>query len=384
MRFVVLACGIVFGLLATEASALPFANTNKASYVAGENVVVTYNILFNETNDYVGISPINFAPGELTDFQYANSPPNRVTTFNTTGFAAGTYVIRTYHNNDIEIVAESVPFLISEPTATLTSDASTYNNGDAVTISYTGLVAGSADWIGIVPAGQPGSTYIAFASPNATNTAVFTGLPLGTFEAVGFENNTLVELARSAPFTISGTATLTTDKTAYAVGESITVTSTGLLAATQDWIGIIPLNEPANNYVAFVYASSGTDTFTNIPVGTYRARGFVNNSAVQAGQSAIFTVGNPPTAATVTALASVSMPQPITFSWSGGTGLATDWVSIAAVGSPLTNYISGNYINGAASGTGQFANPGSGQYVIRLYTNDSYTVIGQSVTITVP
>jgi hypothetical protein len=368
-----------------EAMALPVATTNKASYVAGENITVNYNVLWRDTDDYLALGLLSFAPGDFFDFQYANNPPNRQAVFSTTGLAAGTYVIRTYHYNDIEIVAESAPFIISEPSATVTTTATSYNNGDTVVVNYTALSPGQGDWVGIVPAGQPGTAYVQWLPASASNTASFTGLAVGAYEAVAFENNTFVELARSTTFTVDGTATVGTDLAVYASGAPVVVTYAGLSAATQDWIGIVPANLPNSAYVAFAYAdNTNTVTFSNIADGTYRARAFTNNTTLQVGQSAEFVVGAAVPTATITpSQTTISSTQPVAFSFTNAPGLPTDWVALAMPGSAPTSYVAFQYTAGGASGAGSFVNPGVGQYVLRLYTNNTYSVVGQSVTITV-
>ena len=81
---------------------------------------------------------------------------------------------------------------------------------------------------------------------------------------------------------------------------------------------------------------------------------------------------------------SYTFASPVTLTWSGMTTNATDWVAIAPAGSPLTTITKWTYTNGAASGSVQLEGPGSGgSYVARGFSNDSYTLQGESDPFTV-
>jgi hypothetical protein len=130
------------------------------------------------------------------------------------------------------------------------------------------------------------------------------------------------------------------------------------------------------------YSTSATVTGDNGE--TFRC--IVSNSAGSAtSNSATLTVN---TATPLTLAASPATVAPggtITVTWSGASNTtATDWISIFSVGTPNSSYGEWHYTGGATSGTMSFTAPSTtGQYEIRYFFNDSYTILATSNTITV-
>lgn len=81
--------------------------------------------------------------------------------------------------------------------------------------------------------------------------------------------------------------------------------------------------------------------------------------------------------------ASYQYADPIVASWMGAPGNATDWIALAPAGSPYSTDSGWGYMNGATSGSKTFSGPPGGSYVLRAFSSDSYTLIGESDPFTV-
>ncbi len=66
--------------------------------------------------------------------------------------------------------------------------------------------------------------------------------------------------------------------------------------------------------------------------------------------------------------------QPITVNWSGGPGNASDWIGVSAAGSASTSYIHYAYIGGASGNTTFGSGLPDGNYEVRLYEDNTYTI----------
>lgn len=90
-------------------------------------------------------------------------------------------------------------------------------------------------------------------------------------------------------------------------------------------------------------------------------------------------------AATVTTdAASYGPDQPITITWSGLPGNATDWVAYCPAGATVYDCDGWAYTNGATGGS--LTLPGSltpGRYVARAYVNNTFSKIGESAAFVV-
>ncbi len=92
-------------------------------------------------------------------------------------------------------------------------------------------------------------------------------------------------------------------------------------------------------------------------------------------------VGTP----TVTTSApSYNTAQPIVVNYSNMPGNMYDWVSVAVAGSPSTSYIRFAFTNGQVMGSQTFPAMAVGNYEARIYSNDTFTLLGSSPFTVVP
>jgi hypothetical protein len=368
---------ILLVVAATPAFGLPFVRTDKASYLPGEAIAVTYNILHAETNDWVCISPTSAGENiTCADAQYAVNA--RISTF--VGLLPGTYVARTFVFDDIEIVAESAPFVVMSGDVSLTTDKTLYGLDEPVIVSTTGLIGARNDWIGIVPVGAGDTDYVLWSFDSSP--MAFSGLPEGQYIARGFFRGTADVAGVSLPFVVArNAATVATNKSSYVRGESIIVTTTGLRAQRQDWVGIVPVGAEDTHYVAYAYVDAdGVMTLPPVELGTYVTRAFRDNGATVVAVSAPFAVVRDVTLSVAQTTHSVG--EPVIVHVAGMSGL--DWVGVTPVGQPELAYVAYAYAASAdLDGSIAFFGLPVGQYVARGFADNGAEVIATSTTFVV-
>jgi len=178
-----------------------------------------------------------------------------------------------------------------------------------------------------------------------------------------------------------GGATVSTDQSTYAPGNTITVTYSGLPGNPGDWIALAAAGSDNTSFLDYRYASgaSGTATFTAPAAGSYVVRAFAQGSYTLLGSSAAFTVSG---AAISTDQSSYAPGSTITVTYAGLPGNPGDWIAFAVAGSDNTSYVDYQYASGA-SGTATFSASTPGTYVVRAFAQGTYTRLAESASFTV-
>jgi len=267
----------------------------------------------------------------------------------------------------------------------ITTDSLTYAPGATITVTYAGLPGNALDWVAIAAAGSADTTFVAWVYTNGqiSGTATFVAPAAGSYVARAFQNNGFTKLAESSAFTVASSTAISTDKSSYTSGATVTVTYAGLPGNATDWIAIAPSGSAATSYVAWVYTNgqtSGTAAFVAGAPGSYVARSFTNNTYNLAAESAAFTVAS---STTISTDHSTYAPgATITVTYAGLPGNALDWIAIAAAGAANTSYVAWVYTNGQTSGTATFTAPAAGSYVARAFQNNGFTLLAESAVFT--
>lgn len=188
--------------------------------------------------------------------------------------------------------------------------------------------------------------------------------------------------------------TLTATPSTATAGEAITVNWNAPAGhPATDWIGLYSVGDPDTSLIAWQYtegAAAGSMTFTAPqPAGQYEFRCFTNDTFTRVATSNQVTVNS----ATYTLTASpdtVAAWSPIIVTWSApGEHSAADWVGLYLVGAPDTSFISRQDTGGASSGSMIFTvgcndfYEGYCEYEFRYFTNNTYTKVMTSNTVTV-
>jgi hypothetical protein len=264
------------------------------------------------------------------------------------------------------------------------TNLSTYVVGDSVVVSYDNMSGSTRDWISIAVAGSPDYSFIrwAYTGGGTSGSMTFTNIPVGSYEARAYFNDTYVRQYTAAFTVTSGSATVTTDKSTYNVGNNIVVSFSGLTSpSANDWIALtFQSNNNPSTYSAWQYTgggSSGSVTFASsgLQTGTYVARLYRNNSSIITAQSPAFTLQpRQSTTSTLVVASGITAGSSFPVTYSGMQGNATDWISVAVAGSPDSYYVQYFYTNGNTTGTLTFAGLAAGNYEARAYFNNTYTV----------
>jgi hypothetical protein len=126
----------------------------------------------------------------------------------------GTYEIRWWLNNDLQLIAKS-PAITVQSAATVTVPA-TANSGDAVSVAFANGPGNPGDWWGVYLVGAPDGRYLSWGYLNGQQTMPATGLtgatlsipmPMtpGTYEIRWWANNGLTPIGKSGPIIVVST-----------------------------------------------------------------------------------------------------------------------------------------------------------------------------------
>lgn len=191
---------------------------------------------------------------------------------------------------------------------------------------------------------------------------------------------------------VAQSQTVTPSKSSYTAGEAVQVGWAGA-STTADWFGIYPAGVTPGSQASlnWIYTSgnqtkpgsviaSGLATMTSgLSPGNY-AVFFCANDGYTVRASNTFAVVAAPT---VTAGVSFA-GDPLTVSFTGAPGNATDWIGVYAQGQTGSNYVQWSYLNSATAGTVSFSGLAAGNYDLYLYPNDTYQILAQGAVTILP
>jgi hypothetical protein len=278
---------------------------DQTSYAIDTPITVTWTGLPPNALDWVAIAPQGRDDKVEAVWVYTGGTADGSLTFSRglsfasqQGFPGGNYVARLYLNDTYTRVAETAPVLVG---SVVTTDAATYTPSAPVTVSWTHLPGGPDDWVALAPAGAKADvvTVWLFTGGAQSGSQTFPGglAAPGDYVARTFAPNTYYISGESPAFTVTtGTAgaTLTTDQTSYTLGQTVTVTWSGLTANPHDWIAIAPDQSSDTTVTRWIYtngAASGSFAFEGpAGAGTYVARAFLNDTYTKLATSAAFPI----------------------------------------------------------------------------------------------
>ena len=207
-----------------------------------------------------------------------------------------------------------------------------YDEGHYIRVDVTDMAGGSQDWIGIYPAGASNDWENVvdwkWTGGITDGKIFFSGIDdAGLYDVRAFFNNSF-DTEASYTFTVDALnleTTVTTNKSLYDAGESITVTLSNMLGDSQDWVGIYPAGSSNDweNVIAWSWSGgivNGDVSFEGLSAGEYDVRVFFNNSfAMEASDT--FTVQ------------AVNLPP--TVYESAENGISGDWDTVSGPYAPL-------------------------------------------------
>jgi subtilisin family serine protease/uncharacterized protein YegP (UPF0339 family) len=278
------------------------------------------------------------------------------------------------------------------PPPTLTVSASTVTGGDPVTVTLTGGLGGSTDWLAFALSAAPNTSnvqwvYVGTGVTTRTWT-VTTPATAGTYEFRLFVNNGYVRVATSPPVTVTPgpnpVPTLSSlspaSAAAGAAATAVTLTGTNFVASS-----VVRFNG-ADRQTTYVSQTQLTVTLppSDLAVaGTAQLTVFSPAPGGGLSEARPFSIVAPPTL-TVSAMA-VARGAQITVTLTHGLGGSTDWLAFAATSASNATYLQWVYVgSGVTTRTWTVTAPKkAGTYEFRLFANNTYARLATSPTVTV-
>ena len=325
----------------------------------------------------------------------------------------GTYTLRLFTNDSYNEVASSAPIMTTIPTVTLSETS--LNAGATVTVRIADGTGLPGDWIALYDTRGGPAEYLQWQYLNGSHARPANGFvessvtftvpsTAGTYNVRLFRNDSYALMTTSPTITVSAPPPLPTPSVTFGpstvgIGATVRATIANGTAKAGDWIGLYETNGAQTSYLQWQYLNgshqkpaaglAGASVLFTLPLatGSFHVRLFTNDSyALMATSEAITTV--PPTVTLSRADAST-----LTATIANGPGAPGDWIGLYDAAGTPTQYLQWQYLDGshnrpsggASAVTLSFTVPvASGEYNVRLFSRDSYTLIATSETLVVP
>ena len=393
------------------------------SVAAGAAVTATIANGPGNAGDWVGLFGNGAGDGTYVNWKYLNGTQTRpgsgvtgaAVTF-TMPATPGTYNVRFFLNDSSTKLATSAAITVTAGAPpSIALSATTVAPRGTVTVTMANGPGNAGDWLGLIGASAADGAYVDWKYLNGTQTKPGTGvtgaavtftMPAtpGAYNVRFFLNDSLAKLATSATITVTAaTPTIALSATTAVTGGTVTATIANGPGNAGDWVALFSAGAADGTYLDWKYLNgtqsrpgsgvTGAAVAFTMPAapGTYNVRFFLNDSLGKLATSATITV----TAVTPGIALSATTVVPggtVTATIANGPGNAGDWLGLHATSAPNATYLDWKYLNGMqirpASGvTGAavaFTMPAApGTYNVRLFLNDSTSLLATSLTITV-
>jgi hypothetical protein len=307
----------------------------------------------------------------------------------------GTYELRLFSNDGWQRLAVS-NLVTVQPTVTVSP--TTVAPGGTVTISWTGISSPTPhDWFTLNPLNNNDHNWLAWLYSDGRPASSVTfqlpaSLPAGLYDLRLYSNDSWTRLSLSNIISVTAGPTLSAGPIAIANGTTLTASWAGIAApSVNNWIGLYAVGAPNASFLKQVFTNgqaSGSTSVTpgSLPPGAYELRLFADSAftrlAVSNGIRALAG------AAVQASPTTVAKGGTITIKWQGiASPTPGDYITINALGAANWVYINSAYTGGAASGSITVTVPASaasGNYEIRLFSNNTWTQLGVSNVVIVP
>jgi hypothetical protein len=374
------ACATTESDTAQPAEITPTVTVSGSTFSTLDPIVVDYTGLPGNQTDWISLAPAGSSQYVITAWTYTQGAQTGQATFSE--IPAGTYVARAYENNGNEIVAETESTFTVGTSGVSLSSAATFHKDETITIDFSGFTADAKDWITVVPANAPLTSYgeYHYTAGVAAGSMDFVALPVGNYEARAYFNDNFALVTRTAFSVVDGVSGVgvTSTKQSYLPQEAISIDWSGFTLDPTDWITIVPAGAGPMAFDEWHYtdgAAAGSMSFGGLPEGAYEARAFFADGFTLAAKMS-FTVGLPPGVATEKT--SYTTGDVVNVNFDHLPGAQLDWIAIAHAGSSPYDYVAWSYTNGATAGSLPFSGLAAGEYEARAYGNDSFTLLATS------
>ena len=302
--------------------------------------------------------------------------------------STGAYEFRLFVNNARVATSPRVGIdasLSPIPTASSLSPATAVAGGPAFTLTVSGSNFRSSSVIRWNGAARP-TTFTNTSQLKTTIGASDIGVA-GTAQVTVFTPAPGGGQSSALTFAVQPAPTLTVSATTVNPGTAVTVTLTGGFGGSNDWLALAPASSPNTTYLQFTYLGTGvtTRTWTVTMPGTpgpYQFRLINGGSFARMATSPTVTV----TASVLTVgVATVGPGASVTVTLTNGAGGSSDWLALAATGTPGGSYLQYTYVGAGVTTRGwSVVMPATaGTYEFRLLLNGTNTVVSTSTPVTV-
>ncbi len=374
----------------------PTLTVSATSASPGEQVTVTLTNGLGGTTDWLAFAPTGAANNSYVQFIYVGAGVTTRTWTVNMPSAPGTYEFRLFKQASFVRLATSPAVTRAgapPPAPALSVNATSVPGGAQVTMTLTNGHGGAGDLLALTAAGAPDGSYLESTLVGAgvttrTWTVTMPATP-GTFEFRLYVNQARV--ATSPTITVgpaTSQPTITVSAVTVTAGTPVTMTLTGGLGGTTDWLAFALVGAANNSYVQFTYVGAGvtTRTWTVTPAsaGTYEFRLFRQATFTRVATSPSIMVQAAPPATLSVSTTSAAPGQQVTVTLTSGLGGTTDWLAFAPVGAPNNSYLQFVYVGaGVTTRTWTVTMPSAaGAYEFRLFRQASFVRIATSPPVT--
>lgn len=279
-----------------------------------------------------------------------------------------------------------------DPPPSLAVDASTVSPGSAGTVTLANGFGGGWDWLALAAVGSPDTTYIkwTYVGAGVTDRTWTVAMPstAGLYEFRLYRDNSNVRAATSPPVTVdpafnpAPVATSLSPARAIAGGAAFVLSVNGshfTSTSVVRWNG----SDRATTFVSATQLQAAIGAADITAVGTAQVAVFTPSPGGGTSAALPFGIGSAPSIAVSTT--SVAPGASVTATLVDGLGGGSDWLALAAAGSPNTSYVQWVYVGaGVSSRTWTVTMPSTaGTYEFRLFLNGGYTRGATSPTVSV-
>jgi subtilisin family serine protease len=366
----------------------PVLAVSQTSLPAGQQVTVTLTNGPGGAADWLALATVGAPETSYLQWTYVGAGLS-TRTWTVTIASPGSYEFRLFPNGDFTRAATSPTVtVVPGPPPALTLSTTTVSPGGQVTVTLTNSPGGSGDWLAVAAVGAPDQSYLQYTYVGAgvtTKTWTVTLALPGSYEFRLFLNGGYTRAATSPAVTVTS-PTLSVSATAVSAGTQVTLTLTNGTGGAGDWLALAAAGSPNTSFLQWTQVGTGvttkTWTVTIASPGSYEFRLFLAGGYHRAATSPTVVVTGPSPTLAVSAT-SVAPGGQVTVTLTNGPGGATDWLALAAVGTPDTSYVQYTYVGaGVTTKAWTVTLVSAGNYEFRLFINGGYTRVATSPTVT--
>jgi hypothetical protein len=280
-----------------EVSSAPALAVSATSVPGGSPATVTLTGGYGGATDWLAFASSSASDTIYLQYVYVGAGVTTRSWTVTMPMTPGTYEFRLYPNNTYVRAATSPPITVTQgpnPVPVVSS------------LSPVRAVAGAPSTIAVIGSGFVGPSVVQWNGANRPTTFVTSSQLQATLSATDLATTGTGQvsvfspmpgggLSAALPFDIVPTPILAVNTTSAAAGTQVTMTLTGGIGGSTDWVALAPTSAPDWVYAQYTYVGTGvatrtwTVTMPNTP-GTYSFRLYLNNSYARTATSRTVTV----------------------------------------------------------------------------------------------